>query len=272
MTDAEPHEDPGGVQAAVNRYRDLAKYLIGVFAAVAGLLLAGTQLTSVGMLTWDHEKTRVIAAALGLIVALGAVVRVIALALKVLRPIEISVSDVEADASLKAYVESRPTALGGAGTLARVRQMANLSLLSDEERARWAAVLDNALATAALKRARDSFEGAWRGMLVAGVFGAAGIVAFAWAANPPKNSSATSIVNPQPALVTVHLTHDGMAALRPPLGSGCDESMLRALVIGGSQDAPDIVTLPEHACRSIRLVLSSELGLVLSATNAPSTP
>jgi hypothetical protein len=272
VSDAEPREDPGGARAAVNRYRDLAKYLIGVFAAVAGLLLAGTQLTSVGMLSWDRDKARVIAAAIGLIVALGAVVRVIALALRVLQPIEISASDVEGDPSLKAYLESRPTALGGAGTLARVREMANSSLLSDDERAQWAGVLDDALATAALKRARDAFDGAWHGMLVAGVLGAAGIVAFAWAANPPKNSSASPVVNSQPMLVSVHLTHDGMAALRPPLGTECDESMLRALVIGGSQDAPDIVTLPEHACRSIRLVLSSELGLVLSSTTAPSTP
>ena len=38
MADAtEPGADPGDARAAIERYRDLAKYLITVFAAVGGL-------------------------------------------------------------------------------------------------------------------------------------------------------------------------------------------------------------------------------------------
>ena len=71
----EVHPDPGDVQSAIDRYRDLAKYLITIFAAVGALLVAGTQLASIGDLSFEDEPGRVIAVIAGLVLAVGAVRR-----------------------------------------------------------------------------------------------------------------------------------------------------------------------------------------------------
>src|SRR5688572_14701807 len=95
--DSGVHLDPGGVQSAIDRYRDLAKYLIAIFAGVGALLVAGTQLASIGDLSLEDDLGRVIAAALGLALTIGAIATVVALALKVLRPVEMTLEDVSAD-------------------------------------------------------------------------------------------------------------------------------------------------------------------------------
>jgi hypothetical protein len=69
--------DPGSVQTAVDRYRDLAKYLIGILAAIGALMVAGTQLSSIGELSWSDDTPRLIAAFAGLAAALAAVVWVV---------------------------------------------------------------------------------------------------------------------------------------------------------------------------------------------------
>jgi type IV secretory pathway VirB2 component (pilin) len=49
--------------AAVQQMTETAKWLIGVFAAIAGVLLAGVQLTKIGQLDWRDYRLRVAAIA-----------------------------------------------------------------------------------------------------------------------------------------------------------------------------------------------------------------
>ena len=74
--------DPGGVQAAIDRYRDIAKYVIGIFAAIGALLVAGTQLSSIGKLSYEDDAGRLAAAVIALAFAIGAVVRILHEAIK----------------------------------------------------------------------------------------------------------------------------------------------------------------------------------------------
>lgn len=253
--------DPGDARAAIERYRDLAKYLITVFAAVGGLLVAGTQLASIGALSWDDDPTRVIATVLGLTVAIAAVACLIWLVLRVLRPIELSLEAVQADEDLRWYLQARPSLLGGLPTVEALGDQLSAPLLDDEDRAAWAKVADRALSAAGYRRMQSNFDRTWRPLLIAAFVGAAGIVLFTWGANPPDPpATAAPIVRPDPVLVSVALTAEGRETLGSALGAPCASSPVRALVIGGSETAPLIVTLPEHGCRAVQFVLQPEWG------------
>ncbi len=259
----EPRADPGDPSAAIERYRDLAKYLVAVFAAVGGLLVAGTQLASIGALSWEDAPARVIATVLGLAVAIAAVARVMWLVLRVLEPIELSLASVEADADLSLYLQSRPSLLGGLPTVSALREQLASPLLDEDERAEWGSVADGAVDGAAYRRMHNRFDATWRPLLVAAFVGAAGIITFTWGANPPENASAEAIMRPAPTLVSFTLTADGRETLEKALGEACARGPIRALVIGGTERAPLVVTLPEGGCRSVQFALDSQWGAAI---------
>lgn len=253
--------DPGDARAAIERYRDLAKYLITVFAAVGGLLVAGTQLASIGELSWDDDATRVLATVIGLAVAIAAVAALIWLVLRVLRPIEVSLQDVQADEDLRAYLQARPALLGGRTTVQDLIDQTSNPLLDDDDRAAWAKVVDRAVSAAAYRLMQRNFDRTWRPLMIAAFVGAAGIVVFTWGANPPDPTTASApIVRPAPVLVSVSLTAEGREALSSALGEACANSPIRALAIGGTESAPLVITLPEHGCRAVQLNLQPEWG------------
>jgi hypothetical protein len=71
---------------AIDRLRDIAKYLIGAFAAVAALLIGTSPLSGLGALEADSRLVVAVCAAL---VALMVVAKMVAIALSVLMPISI---------------------------------------------------------------------------------------------------------------------------------------------------------------------------------------
>jgi hypothetical protein len=253
--------DPGGVQAAIDRYRDLAKYLITIFAGVGALLIAGTQLASIGDLSFEDEPERVIAVIAGLILAVAAITAVVGLALKVLRPVEMTFDEVIADTKLRARIDGRTSLLGGAGSLEEIRANLETSALIEEDRESWYAVAEAVVAHAAYLRARDTFEGTWWPLLGAGIVGAIGITAFTWGANPPADSTNSPVVEPAPVEVEISLTTAGREALADTLGGkGCTSGPIAALTIGGTATEPKVVTLPEASCKAAQFVLPSDWG------------
>jgi hypothetical protein len=252
--------DPGGVQSAIDRYRDLAKYLITIFAGVGALLVAGTQLASIGKLSFKDEPSRVIAVIAGLVLAVGAVAAAVGLALKVLRPVEMTFDQVISDAALRAKIEARTWLLSGANSLDEVRDNLTASTLTGSDRATWFGVADDVVAHGAYLQTRATFEGTWWPLLGAGVLGALGIIAFTWGANPP-DSTRSPVVEPAPVSVRVSLTAAGRDALADALGGKeCASSPLEALVIGGTEAAPKVVTLPKAPCKTAQFVLSADWG------------
>lgn len=267
-TPAEPQADPGGAQAAIDRYRDIAKYLITIFAGVGALLIAGTQLSSLGKLSWEDTPDRVAGAGLGLLLALGSVAWVVREALKILRPIELSLDDVVADADLRAHMDARPGTLGGAPSVTALRDLRAGPLLDDRSE-EWNAVAAAVVGQAAHRRAQDQFDGAWRSMLVAALIGSLAIACFAWAVNPPKSATAPATVQPAPAAVSIDLTDDGREALDEAIGEECADEPVQALSVGGAEGAPRVVTLPTTACKAAQFVLSPEWGSAVSSKPAP---
>lgn len=261
--------DPGGVQAAIDRYRDIAKYVIGIFAAIGALLVAGTQLSSIGKLSYEDDAGRLAAAVIALAFAIGAVVRILHEAIKILRPVEISLADVAADDKLRKDVEARPSLLGGADSVEDLQDQLASDLLEDDERKGWLAVADEVMARGAYKKAQICFDAAWKPMLGAALVGAAAIAVFAWAANPPESETADPVMRPDPVELTFTLTDDGRQTLSGELGEECVKGEIAALSIGGKEGAPRVVTLPTEDCETAQFTLDPELGTPIAADSAP---
>jgi hypothetical protein len=264
------HLDPAGVQAAIDRYRDLAKYLITIFAGVGALLVAGTQLASIGDLSFDDDAARVLAAIVGVVLTIGAIAAVVGLALRVLRPVEMTLDDVAADPALRSEIERRASLLGGAASLAEVQDNLHTTALTEVDRESWFAVADQIVGYAAYLRTRGTFEGTWRPMLVAAIVGVVGITAFTWGANPPASNSRGPVLDPKPVAVRISLTQAGREALADALGGGdCATGPIAALSIGGSETAPKVVTMPDATCTAAQFVLDSAWGAATREDEAP---
>lgn len=257
----EPRDDPGGVQAAIDRYRDLAKYLVGIFAAIGGLLIAGTQLSSLGELTWEDHGARLVVAVVALVAGMGAVILIVRRAVSILRPVEMALADVIDDPARRDEANRRPSLLGGADDVAALPVLAGSSLLDDAEREGWRAVVSDVVDDAAYREAERRFNAAWKSMLRYAIVGAAAIAVFAWAANPTEDATVDPVVKPDPRRVLFTLTDAGKETLAGPLGMKCVKRPVAALAIGGTIDAPLVVTLPRAGCKAVQFVLSSEFGV-----------
>lgn len=181
---AEHLPDPDGVRAGIERYRELAKYLVTIFAGVGGLLVAGTQLSAIGDLSWEESRERILVAAAGFTLAIMAVAWIASHVLAVLKPFDLSLNDVVDDAALAADLRGRPE-LNGLESIEEMRDIINGPFLGREEREEWLGYALAAVDYAAFCLVRRRFERAWRRMLVGAFVTIVGIVAFTWAANPP---------------------------------------------------------------------------------------
>ena len=270
----EEASDPGGPDAAVNRYRDLTKYLVTIFAAVGALLAAGTQLSSLGRLNLNDYPGRLLAAGVALTVAIAVVVVVIVMALEVLRPVDMTFDQLMADPKLKTELEKRPGLLMGAANLAEMRELAENILDGDDDfgadvRSSWKTAVTRLLDQAIVIKVRSLFERAIKSMLAAGVVGAAAIAVFAWAVHPP-DAPPGPVVSPKPSEVAITLTPGGREALATAIGKDCVKlPSIQAIAIGGTAAAPKLVTIPSHSCKPAQFALPAELGYPASTTPAP---
>lgn len=259
--EGEPKPDPGDPQKAIDRYRELAKYLVTIFAGVGALLVAGSQLSSLGKLSED-ELDRWAASVGGLLLAIAAIAFIVIAAMAVLRPVEMSLDDVIADKKLSEAVNSRPSLLGGPKSVSDLRDL-------HHGFPGWGDVVNDVLGFAAYRRATDRFDRAWRRMLLGALAATVGIILFAWGSNPPEDETADPVVRPLPQVVTFRLTADGRDTFGEALGVKCSVERFRALTIGGDEKSPRVVTLPERGCNPVQFVMSPEFGAPVSTKTAP---
>ncbi|AGL18442.1 pentapeptide repeat-containing protein [Actinoplanes sp. N902-109] len=202
-----PDPPPSPLAEANQRIRDTAKWLIASAAAVGAALIAGSQLSSIGRLPlgWPTSTTtaRLWVAAAGALLALGAVAQMIAAAVRVLLPVQVSVADLAEQWSdpavplrpVIAFFRNRPKFLQGTATpgelierrsalVARLGEPGPVAGLHDAIGAldRRIEAVEDVANHEALKAI---FERCLRRLLAAALLAAAGLVAFAWAANPP---------------------------------------------------------------------------------------
>lgn len=225
------------------------------------MLIAGTQLASIGDLSVEDEPDRVAAVIIGLVLSITAIAAVVALALKVLRPVEMTLDEVIADPKLAPKINARTWLLGGVGSLEELRQNLATSAMPEADRESWVHVADEVVAYAAYIRTRETFEGTWRPLLGAGIAGVIGITAFTWGANPPEGSSKDAPLEPAPVSVEISLTAEGRAALADALGgSRCATGQIAALAIGGTATKPKVVTVARSGCKPAQFALPPEWG------------
>jgi Pentapeptide repeats (8 copies) len=197
--------------AANQRIRDTAKWLIASQAAVGAALIAGSQLSSIGRL--DPATARLWVAAAGALLALGAVVFAITATVRVLLPVQVLIADLDEGWAKPGpelrravgFLRRRPKYLQGLDTPRALidRRAGLIAQLGKPDagldvRATIAAMDQRIEAVediASHEALAGAFERCLRRLLVATVLAAAGIVAYAWAANPPAKTVPADLRN-----------------------------------------------------------------------------
>lgn len=278
MADADaitqPQADPSGVRSAIDHYRDLAKYLITIFAGIGGLLLAGTQLTTIGSLSFDRTPGRIAAALIGGGVALAAALWIVARAIQVLKPVKVSFEDVRngvRDGTLAVHPEELTPFLSVEELAVAIEVAEPHSPLQVALRAEGASLVDQAAA----QTVADEFEFSFWGMLGGAALATLAIAFFVWGVNPPKEETEPApdpIVRPVPQPVTLSLTRPGREVLDDSLGKRCVEHRISAISVGGTEDRPRVVTLARDGCRLAQFSLPPNWGKATGTERAPESP
>ena len=204
--------------------RDSAKWLIAAAAAVGAALIAGSQLSSIGQLDtcsgWSVQCTRLPLAVLGAIIGLGAVVFIVWSAAHILLPKAVTLDELQqhwensdrwADGKFfrenPAYLSyPSPAELAEARTdawnaKAEAEARLNSGAVSDrvenerlvhsatERFAELQETVRTVSANASYQLLKNSFERMLAKLIYATVVATLGILMFAWAANPPAQST-----------------------------------------------------------------------------------
>jgi hypothetical protein len=294
--------DPSPWLDAVDRYRDVAKWLIAAFGAIGAVIAGTAPLSGIGNL----KANRVDYVVAGGMIALSGVAVVLAATVTILAPQTVYRHQLRA--ARQGPLRRRFTGLGrfenllathpadllptGINTVdqldeaitnlvtAGTAMAARAALPADggEQAARKRAALainaerrrhENArrqlLDVARFEQAHTRFNRAVLAVLVGGVAAATGLALTLYGiANQPQQPSLPKPTLSDPSPITVTLTPTGTQTLQRRLGLACDTSRLSALLLGGDRiSGPwDVVVLPQPGCTPIRVVLGVGLAAV----------
>jgi hypothetical protein len=280
------------VSSATAQIQATAKWIIAAFAGVGAALIAGLQLTGLGKL--DIGELAVAVA--GLTLALGSVFIAIRLVANVLTPPMIFLGELK-DWVGELTEEDETLLMGRADNLDQLLE--RYLTLDDEVRAEWTAaeVAESKGKAQAAKEAKDraeakdkefkplnqvvaflrglainlkvrkAFSDMWRPLLGAVIAGTVGVVILAYETNRPESDPqpphTTKALGQSPVGVKLELGGDERKLLAPELGGKCPSGPLWGMAIGGRPVALDIVTLPTPRCRSVRVMVTPETGIVI---------
>jgi hypothetical protein len=268
-----------GIHGAADRIRETAKWLTVSLATAGGVLIAGSQLSNIGKL--QPSSSRFMVAVIGGGLAAAATVTILWFAIWVATTPAVSLTTLvtKPPAGLGGILTDRRF-LGGNASVTELddsfeaalnaRKAAEVAYaekpdVTHEDAAKAANAkvvslsdtVQSLLAAVTYMRLAYRWRRAGAALLACGVLAAAGIGAFAWAANPPddvKASMATPSVLTTPETVTVTLTAQGQKALSNALGRHCAAtSTLRALNLGATSAGPDVL-IQQQGCNATRFV------------------
>jgi hypothetical protein len=295
MADTPPNPDP--ILAGIDRLRDTAKWLIGAYAGVGAILVAGLQLTSLGKV---EDDTRVWLAIAGAAAALLAVTLGIGAIARVLAPVSVvDEEDLGANSDMQTLTESDELWLKGMAPDLQTLRTEYAQALTAYQAARAAAVppspeadeakanaratmlalfdpLDRMRKQVLFNKVQNRFKNAKRLLLLSSLVVAAGVIAFAWAANPSDDdqaeakteSSGPELAQPSPVTLWIDPERKSLDPLRKALGDTCALDQVKALAVGGSPGHPEVITLPQDNCNAVRFTVTSAVGIGL-ASEAP---
>lgn len=186
--------------------RSAARWLVGAFGAIGAVLVAGSQLSSIGEL--DAGSARLKAAVIGLLVGLVAILLGISSVVNLLLPVRWSIGELAArwteagaqkDQPLDrrkrrkyaeiSFLASNPEHMGDFGSPAELRDAYREADAEDPRLAELIAAINITTSIAAYRTLEDRFRRTrWRLAATSGI-AAVGIGLFAWAANPPAQET-----------------------------------------------------------------------------------
>jgi hypothetical protein len=264
---------------AVTNYRDTAKWILSVFAAIAGVLLAGLQLSNLGKADAPYLTIAAIAAAF----ALGAVGVIIWLATTILA------SGVVTETSLRAYprtVGSKDINLNdnllldGYETVdAFLKDYKSIGAQyeqarKDDDKAtvtnltpkikKLIQTRSTLLPIARYAMVLRSFNIAMQWMFVCGIVAAIAIGVFAWATN--QKSVTNTIFQGPPSAASVKLTDAGQAALKDSLGEDCVKlPQVAVILLSVAEGKFEVVSIPSSTCKVAKFTVDADTGTVQSS-------
>lgn len=274
--------------AGIDQIRAVTKWMITAFAGVAGLMLAGVQLTSLG----QTSGWRLVFAGLSLAVALTATMIAIYLLTEILKPMAVGPDDATKWADDPAtpfgkFVAGHPGAVLPEGITSgkdlydkytAARAKANSPAATEQEKStarRRRNQLANLVWFATFVELDAAFKTTRIKICIAAAVVAAGITAFVWAANPDTSKAAAATaapaVNPQPVQVRVLLNNDGRRHFGTTLGAKCAAAAttrpgVNALAISADAAHTTVVLIPEGPCTSpVMFSLSVDDGIATAA-------
>ena len=113
---------------------------------------------------------------------------------------------------------------------------------------------------------RQRFDAVRGGVLLLAGFAAAGIILFAWAANPPDaKAGAAAVLEPAPVQARLVLTSAGEQDLAAAIGADCAKaaraSGVKVIALAASAQSSEVVVLVDGPCTTpARLTVESRLG------------
>jgi hypothetical protein len=274
---------------AGDRIRETAKWLTVSLAVLGGILLAGTQLSSIGSLEPGSERFMAAlygggGAAVGTLLILGATVLTASTTPVRLAKVKLNNKKLNDPALLEgrsdvgqlkkdyeAAVAARKNAIA-VNVSNPTQETADDAKAADANAVYLSGVVQNVLQVASYYKLAKTWRWAAGVIGLGAVIAAIGLVFFIWAANPAedaKGSLASPVVIGNLSEQSMQLLPAGQEALGRSLGNQCPTSKpLKVLLLSGTDAGPDVVVQQEN-CNRVRLVLGSEWGTLLKPAATP---
>ena len=258
---------------------DTSKWILTVFAAVAAVLVAGLQISSIGKV----ESTYLLISLVAFVVALSCVGRIIWLIIRVITGNTVTPQTVTAFASQPVSINdvnlNNKDLLGGyekvGPFMEYYEEVADkyLKAINSNDKKTVSKlkpqviknneIIENLMPIARYAIALRNFHQAIRGMFFYGVITAVAIGVFAWATN--QKPATITIFHEPPSAVSVILTTAGKTALENSLGSDCVAQPKISVILMDVADGKfDVVTIPTDKCKVAKFTVDGDTGLIQS--------
>lgn len=264
--------------------RAVAKWLIGAFAAVGAVFLAGVQISN---LRSTDSTDEVLLAGLGIALGMTGVIFAVMSTARVMLPAQVSLAggdESESSERIEKWAQGQQHVFGGYGTTvaevyARYVQVANRALelrkqaeastvaadrqrlidqleAAEDEQTAIAERLEALHKQAVFLEVGSRFNAAKFWVPLGSALIVVGATVFAIATTKAESEPAVAQVFVKPAAVTLDLEGDDFARVRKQLGSKCPVSGVKALALDGdSKDGYDVLVLETENCNSLRLTM-----------------
>lgn len=284
LADTDPKQGQGGLAsitrftASVDHIRSTAKWTLAAYAAVGAILIAGSQLSSIGK--FDLTEWRLWVAVASIVVAIVAIALAVYFVVSVQTAGEVTLNELaneEAKCGANAVhpLVARDEALLAGYTNVRhlrdtyylyVKRLHEASMTDGQEERRaiydaWVNYLGDVvgqlIAAARYAEVSDQF-GKWLTFKMVGPAVLAGLAVgvFAWAANPEEDTGAAPTAFAVPVLGLLQLNEEERELLTRPLGgAACVAEGIVVIVLSVTEQHAEVVSVPSTGCTPARFTV-----------------